>query len=264
MEDRAQFPTPKVALLGRPPPAEGYVARPDGHRFRLWLLDGFHLEQDGRVLRTPHSASRLLALVGVRGRIGRAEIAGTLWPEVPEAKAHGSLRTVLWRLRQLAASALVVGREILTLTPAMEVDVRTFVAVARRVLNGGDGGLNGWQVPTLAVMGELLPGWYEDWVLFERERLRQLHLHALEAMAEQLTRVQRYSEAIEAALAAVRLEPLRESATRALIAAHLAENNVAEAVRRFESFRDGLTTELGVQPTADLARLVEAGLRRGS
>ncbi len=111
-------------------------------------------------------------------------------------------------------------------------------------------------MPTLAAMGELLPGWYDDWVLLGRERLRQLQLHALELTARQLSCEGRYAEAIEAALAAVRLEPLRESATRVLIQIHLDEHNVVEALRRFEVFRRQVVSELGIEPTKDLADMV--------
>jgi DNA-binding SARP family transcriptional activator len=235
----------------------------DGDRFQLRLLDGFSLDQNGRPLRLPNSVRRLVAFLGVRGRCCRAEVAGTLWPDVPEARAQASLRTVLWRLQRLTPTPLVTGRgcdglESLGLVDAVEVDVRAFVATAQSVLNDADSALEGF--PALNIMGELLPGWYEDWVLFERERLRQLQMHALEAIAHRLTAAERYAEAIEAAMAAVRLEPLRESATRALITAHLAENNVVEAVRQFESFRNGLTSELGVQPTFDVEGLMQSRL----
>ncbi len=241
-------------------PGAGNGSGPAPAGFDLRLLDGFSLEQDGRVLRMPHSARRLVAFLGVRGRCGRVEIAGTLWPDVPESRAQASLRTVLWRLNRLTARPLVTGQESLALSSGVVVDVRMFVATAWRVLNDSDA-LNGSSpLSALTTMGELLPGWYEDWVIFERERLRQLQMHALEAVAKQLIKAERYAEAIEAAMAAVRLEPLRESATRALITAHLAENNVIEALRQFETFRDGLTSELGVAPTPDLERLVRSGL----
>lgn len=237
----------------------------DSDRFQLRLLDGFSLAQDGQTLRLPNSVRRLVAFLGVRGRCCRVEVAGTLWPDVPETRAQASLRTVLWRLQRLTAAPLVTGRgcdglESLGLTDGVAVDVRGFVATAQSVLNDGDRALDGSPLPALNIMGELLPGWYEDWVLFERERLRQLQMHALEAIAHRLTAAQRYAEAIEAAMAAVRLEPLRESATRALITAHLAENNVIEAVRQFESFRNGLTSELGVQPTFDVEGLMQSRL----
>ena len=44
-------------------------------------------------------------------------------------------------------------------------------------------------------MGELLPDWYDDWVLLERERFRQLRLHALDALCDDLTRAGRHWDA---------------------------------------------------------------------
>jgi DNA-binding SARP family transcriptional activator len=224
-------------------------------RFQLTLLDGFHLEHRGRPVQIPPAGRKLIAFLGVRGTSNRAEVAGSLWPNVPEAKAHASLRTSLWRLRLVTADPLVTGQDILVLGPYVDVDVRAFTSTARRLIaEPADAA-----APAAAVLvsvGELLPGWYDDWVLFERERLRQLQLHALEAAAIRLTAAKRFAEAIEVALTAVRLEPLRESATRALIKAHLAEHNVIEAVRQFELFRDTLSSELGVAPTSDLEELV--------
>jgi DNA-binding SARP family transcriptional activator len=233
-----------------------------GHRWQLRLLGGFRLEQDGRALPIPHSVRRVIAFLGIRGRSDRTEVAGTLWPDLPEPKARASLRTALWRLHQLTTAPVVSGGEALATAPTVDVDVQAFVEAVRRVMNTGDSTCARASMPHLPGIGELLPGWYDDWVLFERERLRQLQMHALETIAERLASAGRFAEAIEAALAAVRLEPLRESATRALILAHLGENNIVEAVRCFESFRDSLADELGVRPTPELERLVQSGLSR--
>jgi hypothetical protein len=78
-------------------------------------------------------------------------------------------------------------------------------------------------MPSWAEALELLPGWYDDWVLLEREPLRQRVLHGLEALSRHLVRAGRFAEAVEAAMVAVAVEPLRESAQRALVTAHLAE-----------------------------------------
>src|SRR5437867_4028183 len=64
---------------------------------------------------------------------------------------------------------------------------------------------------------DLLPDWYDDWVALERERLRQLRVHALEQLCDRLLVAERFGEATEAALAASRTEPLRESPQRLLI-----------------------------------------------
>ena len=92
---------------------------------------------------------------------------------------------------------------------------------------------------------DLLPGVYEDWAIVERERIRQRMLHALEMLSHRLVSVGRYADAIEAALTAVSADPLRESAQRALIEAHAAEDNWGEARRSFECFRTLIRREPG-------------------
>ncbi len=97
---------------------------------------------------------------------------------------------------------------------------------------------------------------HRDWVLVERERYRQLRMHALETLCIHLTSVARYAEAIEAGLAAVSSEPLRESAHRVLIHAHLAEGNRCEAIRQYDRYRALLEKELGLRPSAEIAGLL--------
>jgi DNA-binding SARP family transcriptional activator len=100
-------------------------------------------------------------------------------------------------------------------------------------------------------------GWYDDWVLVEAEDWRQLRLHALETLAGRLTAVGCWGQAADAARAAVRAEPLRESAHAALIQVHLAEGNQSEAVRQFTRYRALLHAELGLEPTLRLRRLIQ-------
>jgi DNA-binding SARP family transcriptional activator len=106
------------------------------------------------------------------------------------------------------------------------------------------------------LIGDLLPGWYEDWVVMERERLRQIRLHALEVLCRHLTSVRVFDRAVQAGLAAVTGEPLRESANLTLIEAFLAEGNVADAILHYRRYRDLLLEELGVRPSFRLAELV--------
>jgi DNA-binding SARP family transcriptional activator len=104
---------------------------------------------------------------------------------------------------------------------------------------------------------DVLPDWDDDWALLERERFRQIRLHALERRCDLLTARGRISEAIEAGLTVVAAEPLRESAHRALIRAHLAEGNRAEALRQFELYRRLMRDDLGLDPSPEIAALVE-------
>jgi DNA-binding SARP family transcriptional activator len=108
---------------------------------------------------------------------------------------------------------------------------------------------------------ELLPTWGEDWLLLDQQRWDQLRLHALERLAECFLEDGRYMEALEAGLAAVSIEPYRESAHRALIRTFIAEGNSASAVAQYQRYRRLLTNELGLRPTSQMKALVD-GLTR--
>jgi DNA-binding SARP family transcriptional activator len=229
------------------------------------LLDGFAicLEADApvRVVEDlPKSAQRLVAHLCFTHRPGRTAVAGQLWPDVPEEHAHGSLRSALWRVHKLAPGLVEVHRGAIGIAPWVCVDVHELDAWVHRALDPRSD-LDDVGVPGSHLVGDLLPGWYDDWVLLERERLRQLRLHALEVVAERFAREGRHAEALHAAFEAIRGEPLRESAHRTVVSVHLAEGNVAEAVRAFEVFANLLRDELGVGPTERMLRLV-AGLPR--
>ena len=108
------------------------------------------------------------------------------------------------------------------------------------------------------LVGDLLPDWYDDWLQDEREGLRQTRLHALESLARRLSASGRHADAIQAALAAIRLEPLRETAHHTLIEIHLAEGNWSEACRQFQRCRRLLREELGVEPSDSMRLLLES------
>jgi DNA-binding SARP family transcriptional activator len=115
-----------------------------------------------------------------------------------------------------------------------------------------------------SVSADLLPDWYEDWVLVETAEWRQLRLHALEAMAGNLAAECRWAEAISAAQAAIRGEPLRETSHAALIRVFLAEGNQTEALDQFERYRSLLNSELSLDPTSNIADLVSPIGRRST
>ena len=226
---------------------------------RVCLIDGFRVavddvRADPAVSGLPHGVQRLIAHLGLCGCPARGAIAGRLWPDVPESHAQGSLRSALWRAQKALPGLVEASGGAVALAEGVRVDVREFVDWTRAVLDRGTP-VDRLEVPTTALAGELLPGWYDDWVLLERERLRQLRLHALEVLADRLVLAGRFGEAVQAACAAARDEPLRESAHRAIVRAHLAEGNLAEAIRAYTAFRDALARELGVAPTRQMQDL---------
>jgi DNA-binding SARP family transcriptional activator len=227
---------------------------------RVTLLDGFGLDLPGHGRRPPadelpRAAQRLVAHLCLSRRPTRTATAGHLWPDVPEVHAQGSLRSALWRLNKAAPGLIEVSGSALHLASDVRVDVRDLSDWAQRATAPPTGSEDVAMLDT-ALLGDLLPDWYDDWVLLERERLRELRMHALEAVAARLASLGRHWEALQAARAAVRAEPLRESAHRLLVSVHLAEGNVSEAVRAYELFRTMLEDELGVPPTEQMTRLV--------
>jgi DNA-binding SARP family transcriptional activator len=139
----------------------------------------------------------------------------------------------------------------------VRVDLYDAQLIARRLLT--DAGSVGPAAAAAAVTGlsvELLPGWYEDWVLVEAENWRQLRLHALEAAAGVLAAAGRFGEAVAAARAAVSADPLRESPRAALIAVHLSEGNQSEALLEFARYRRQLGEALALEPTDRLRALL--------
>ncbi|MEU8567423.1 BTAD domain-containing putative transcriptional regulator [Streptomyces pathocidini] len=223
---------------------------------RLRLLGQFRLEYQGAAVDVCVNGQRLLAFLALRRRASRTVLAGALWPEVTEGRAHGSLRTTLWRLPCGKQEIIECGRDTLSIADAVRVDVHALADTALGVVLAPKAFGDSAALLGLLGGGDLLPGWDEEWVLAERERLRQLRLHALDTLAEQLARQGRPALGLEAALTSVRIEPLRESAHRAVVSAHLAEGNVAEAVRHYHAFRRLLREELGVEPSHRFATML--------
>jgi DNA-binding SARP family transcriptional activator len=231
---------------------------------RVVLLDGFSLQSgdhrpglDGGDL--PPGVQRLVAHVSLSGRPARAAIAGQLWPDVVEEHALGSLRSTLWRLHKIAPGLIDASGGALSLAAGVRVDVRELSDWAERV-RSPQAGAEEVRLPPGGLRGDLLPGWYDDWVLLERERVRQLRLHTLEALAVRLAAMGRLADALEAAYEAVRTEPLRESAHRTVVRVHLMEGNLVEARRAHDVFREMLWEELGVHPSALMGELLR-GIR---
>ena len=195
-----------------------------------------------------------MAFVALRQRrVERRQAAGTLWPSGDEERAAGNLRSALWRLRRAGINVLVADKCALALSANVLVDLYLMEQWAARLIEGRAAGRDLALPPSVADALDLLPGFYDDWALMERERIRQRILHALEALSERLTATGRFADAIEAAMLATSAEPLRESAQRTLIKAHIAEGNLTEAHRSYRAYHDLVYRELGVTPSDDFS-----------
>lgn len=225
---------------------------------RLGLLGGFRLTVDSEDIPLPMNAQRLVCFLALHDQpLLRTFVGGSLWGDSTDLLAGGSLRSALWRLRHATYPVVALTSDHIALSPSLVVDLREGKALAHRVLDPSQDLDDVAEVNEEVLSVDLLPDWTEDWVLMERESYHQLRLRALEALCRRLSAKGRFGQAVQAGLAAVSGEPLRESARRALIEAHLAEHNVAAALREYEAFHQLLRDELGLDPSEDMRALVE-------
>jgi DNA-binding SARP family transcriptional activator len=224
---------------------------------RLELLNRFALSIDGREFDIAPGSQRVLALLGARNReISRETAYALLWPGRSESRAAGNLRSAIYRLPDEARGAIVTSKVGIGLHPDVDCDVASFFALSQRLRHPASDGFQPSDLSVRDLLVELLPTWYDDWVLLERARVQQERILALQALAGRLAACGRYGEALEAGLAAVAADALHEQAHLCVMRTHLAEGNPSEAVRQFEILRDLLHDNLGIGPSAEVIELV--------
>jgi DNA-binding SARP family transcriptional activator len=225
----------------------------------LQLVGAFELRDPKQPIHVRPSTERLLAYLAIAGRpVRRAALAEAVCgdgdepsrrPRNAAASAGTRLRSALWRIPRPGGRALVdAGTTGVRLAPGVAVDYKEAELAAH--------------CDYTRLVEDLLPDWDEDWVIVERERYRQVRLHALERLCVQHREHGEYDLALRAGLTAIGSEPLRESAHRHVIEAHLAEGNPAEALRQYETFRRLLRDQLGLAPSPAIRALVRDYLGR--
>jgi DNA-binding SARP family transcriptional activator len=231
----------------------------------IQVLGGFAVSVDGRpVTGLPVGSQRLLVFLALHDRaVSRAAIAAAMWPNTSSEHAGVSLRSALARLDRLGRQVIVAESATLALTDIVHVDYVEARALARRLLDSDkpifDGDLASDAIATLS--RELLPDWFDGWIIAESEEWRHLRASAGEALAYRLLAAGRFADAGSAARAAIRVDPLRETPYSTLVRIHLADGNQSDALQVFETYRGVLRDALDLEPTEQLSGLV-SGLQR--
>jgi|SRR5215467_6805800 len=225
--------------------------------FVLRLQGGFRLSDATGDIALAPSARRLVAYLALQNGLARRRpTARALWPETDEDRAAAALRTAIWRTQASGQGLMEISRTHLRLAPGVVVDLWQTIALATRVLDPTAELTDGEVPPAAFRSGDLLEDWDEPWIIRERDRVRDLRLHALEALGERLLARRRHGEAIEAAHAAIHADPLRESAHRLLVRAHLAAGSRGAALRAYAHWREVTRREFGSEPSAEMRELV--------
>jgi DNA-binding SARP family transcriptional activator len=225
---------------------------PAWNQLLVELLDRFRLTWGETDVAVPPREVTLVAFVALHDRpIHRSTVAGTLWPLLSEQHALGALRSALHRID---APIIASSGEYVALDGGVRVDLHEATEMARNLVRSDL--LPDRIEPILDTLKrELLPDGDSLWIEPERERYRHLRLGALGALANRLTAVGRFTEAVEAAQLAVAVEPTSETAETALVGALVAEGNEGLAVREYQAFRLRLWRDLRIRPVQDFDEL---------
>jgi DNA-binding SARP family transcriptional activator len=135
------------------------------------------------------------------------------------------------------------------------VDATALRRIAGEVIVGSSPPLEA-AVSLMRLAGELLPTWDEEWLVLEREELRQIQLQAFECCASRLSKSGNYAPAMTLVYEAIRADPARESLYRLLIAIHLAQGNRVQAIQAYRRLAKSLWDDYQIRPSRQLEHMV--------
>ena len=235
-------------------------------RLTLSLLGGFQarLEPGGALSLPTRKTQALLAYLALP--VGRAhprdKLAALLWGGIREESARASLRQALFAIRRaLGEAAIRQDGDALALESA-EVDAAAFEHAV------GEGTPEALARAAGLYRGELLDGLaldeapFEEWVLGERERLRELALEALARLLAHQRKTGATEAAVQTALRLLALDPLQEAVHRALMRLYAESNRRGSALRQYQQCVNALHRELGIEPEAETKVLYQEILRQ--
>jgi predicted ATPase/DNA-binding SARP family transcriptional activator len=243
--------------------------------WKISLLGGLRAQRGDEVVtrfRTQKTASLLayLACFGNRSH-PREELVELLWPDTELEAGRSSLRTALSSLRHVIeppdtrpGSVLDGNRASVWLNrDTVSVDLADLETTLRSAATTED---TAARIPLLIkadelYRGPLLPGFYDDWALRERERWEQAFVGGLHSLVTALEQTGDLRRAIEYAQRAVSVNPMLEESHRHVIRLYAAAGEPAAALRQFEELTTILERDLGEKPSAATRALIDT-LRR--
>lgn len=201
----------------------------------------------------------------------REVLSGLFWAERDESQARRCLSTALWRLRQeLEPDGTQRGAFVVTTdsgeigfngrSDAYWLDIAAFEEKTGRGLNAASaemGATEAQQLEEAAELytGDLLEGFYDDWVLAHRERLRAQYIRCLDRLMRYHSRRQAYEQGIHYGRKILEMDPLREEIHRELIRLYEQNGERPQAVRQYQQCCQILTEEMDISPMPETQAL---------
>jgi predicted ATPase/DNA-binding SARP family transcriptional activator len=228
------------------------------NKLEVKLLGRFELSHDGKAIAiTSRPAQTLFAHLILHAGIAqrREKLAGMLWPDSLEETARDNLRHALWRVRKVleAASATrFLHADDLSIKfetssdywlDAAELEKVDETATADELIDALD-----------QYQGELLPGFYDEWVVLEREHLLSIYEHHMARLMSLLQDEKRWLDILEWGERWIKLGQKPEPAYRVLMSAHAAKGDMSKVAATYERCVKSLR-EFGIDPSEQTKEL---------
>src|SRR5215208_2348962 len=224
------------------------------------LLGTFEVKHQGNdILISSRPAQSLFAyLILSAGTSHRREkLAGLLWPASLEETARDNLRHALWRVRKAldsASSTRFLQADDLTIKFEPSSDYWLDAAVLEKLSDSASAD------ELMAVLseyqGELLPGFYDEWVILEREHLSSIFEHHMARLMSLLQEQRRWLDILDWGERWIKLGQKPEPAYRALMTAHAAKGDMSKVAATYERCAKSLQ-EFGMEPSEQTKELYE-------
>ncbi|MBN2549709.1 MAG: tetratricopeptide repeat protein [Anaerolineales bacterium] len=199
-------------------------------------------------------------------------LAGLFWPEQPDAVARKRLSQALWQVHtalnqsHLPTEILLIEGNTLRIHPDLPtwIDVEEFSRLLAQPRATGASALERYELAIQHYAGEFMEGYYQDWVVVERERLHQLYLDALEQLVYEYKRLGDYTQALVHARRLASADPWREETIREIMRLCHLNNQDLEALEQYGLYRQILADELKADPSTETIALAsEIAARAG-
>jgi serine/threonine protein kinase/DNA-binding SARP family transcriptional activator/uncharacterized protein with WD repeat len=221
--------------------------------FHARLLGTYDLRLDNRSIEiSSRPAQSLLAylLLNPNQPIRREKLAGLIWPDSSESNARSNLRHALWRVRKSFGSSGDAYLHADDLTISFQLQSDDWVDVNVLDTHIQDDISTDALIEIVSVYGgELLPGFYEDWVSAERERLKTVFEGKMDALLDRLVAESRWEQTVEWGERWISLGFTPEHAFRAMMIAHAGLGDLGKAAAVYQRCVLALESDLGVKPS---------------
>ncbi|CAG0941786.1 partial Putative HTH-type transcriptional regulator, partial [Anaerolineae bacterium] len=244
----------------------------DSSVLRLSVLGNLEIYHEDKPLKGFVSAKvqALLCYLVLTARAHtRDALVGLFWGDMPDADAKTNLRQAIANLRRLLEPHLLIDRETVAFNRAAPywLDAEEFAKIAdfrSQIADYNKSAISNLKSAIELYRGDFLDGFhirdapeFEEWVLAQRERLREQALRVLHILTTHHTTHGEYARGIDYAQQLLALDPWREEAHRELMLLYARTGQRSAALAQFETCRRVLQEQMGVEPDAATVALAE-------